>query len=473
MGRFKTLASNTLIFAICNFTSKLLVFFMLPFYTAVLTKEEFGTADLIVTIVGLLLPIFSLSVSHGCMRFALDKSKNTCEVFSFGLKIIILGASLLVISTPILLKINIIKGYVFVFLLLFISHLFQSYFSLFARGIDKVRLVGVAGVVSSFVVVISNVLLLFVFHFGVSGYLWSMVISHLSAIIILFWGGKMALYFTTSRNKELSKEIINYSLPLIPNSLSWWINHSANRLILNHYCGVADVGLYSAASKMPSIIDTFRGIFVQAWQLSTITEYDKDDSSSFFSSMYKGYNLFIILICTLLITFSQLLARILYSAGFFDAWIFTPLLLVGVVFGSLVAYYSPFYLAHKKTKILFYSTAAGAVITIGMNILLIPYLGIMGAAVTSMLSNLIIYLWLHIDSRKYLDYQVNNTKYYISYLLLIVQALGVSFFNWHPLGILSLLCCATIVAININDLGFFYKMASSALKNRKTIIKNN
>lgn len=468
MGRIKTLASNTLIFGITNFTSKLLVFFMLPFYTAVLSKDEFGTADLLVTIVGLLLPILSLSVSHGCMRFALDKSKNTREVFTFGIKINTLGSLLLLLSTPLLLRIDFLKDYFVVFYLLFVSHLFQSFFSLFARGINKVRLVGIAGVVSSFVTVFSNILLLFVFHLGVTGYVLSMVISYIVSILILFFCGKMYQYFVTSNNKLLEKEIIYYSLPLIPNSLSWWINHSANRLILNHYCGVADVGLYSAASKMPSIIDTFRGIFVQAWQLSTITEYDKDDSSSFFESMYKGYNLFIILVCTLLITFSQILAIVLYSADFYEAWKFTPLLLVGVVFGSLVAYYSPFYLAHKKTNILFYSTAAGAIITIGINLLLIPELGIMGAAVTSVCANFIIYLWLHIDSRKYLEYEVNSMKYYFSYLLLATQAFGLSFLEWKPIGVFSLICTVLIVIINISDLGFFYRMLCSAVKNKSS-----
>ncbi len=464
MGRFKTLASNTLIFTICNFTSKLLVFFMLPFYTAVLSKEEFGTSDLIVTIVGLLMPVLSLSVAHGCMRFALDKSNNTREVFTFGMKVNVLGCLLLVLSTPILMKIGIIKDYVLIFLLLYITHVFQSFFSLFARGINKVKLVGVAGVASSFIVVFANLILLFVFHFGVKGYLWSMVISYLSSCVVLFWGGKMQVYFTSSRNRLLDKEITYYSLPLIPNSLSWWINHSANRLILNHYCGVADVGLYSAASKMPSIIDTFRGIFVQAWQLSTITEYEKKDSANFFASMYRAYNLFIILLCSFLVMFSQLLAHILYSSDFFEAWLFTPYLLVGVVFASLVAYYSPFYLAHKKTKILFYSTFAGAVITIVFNLLLIPCMGIMGAALTSVISNLIIYLWLHIDSAKYMDYKVNNVRYYISYGLIILQATCVSLMNQSPLGIISVCCSIAVVLLNLSDLKAFYKIGYSAYK---------
>ena len=238
MGRFKTLASNTLIFAICNFTSKLLVFFMLPFYTAVLSKEEFGTADLLVTIIGLLSPVLSLSIAQGVMRFALDKSKDTNQVFSIGLTIITLGSIVLIAASPILMQFDIIRKYLVIFLLLFITQNYQTLFSLFARGINKVKIVGVAGVVSSFVVVASNVLLLFVFHLGVKGYLWSMIISHISAILILVLGGKMMSYLTRRKESSLAKDMAYYSIPLIPNSLSWWINHSANRLILNHYCGL-------------------------------------------------------------------------------------------------------------------------------------------------------------------------------------------------------------------------------------------
>ncbi len=467
MGKFKTLASNTLIFGICNFTSKLLVFFMLPFYTAVLTKEEFGTADLIVTVIGLLMPILSLSVGQGCMRFALDKTRDTKKVFTFGFKVSSLGSLLLLFSLPLLEKISFLSDYVVIFALLFIVQCFQVFFSQFARGINKIRLVGIAGVVSSFVVVGSNVILLFIFHFGVYGYLMSMVISHAVAIAILFWGGGMFRFFSKNRDSYLEKEIITYSFPLTPNSLSWWINHSANRLILNHFCGVADVGLYSAASKMPSIIDTFRGIFVQAWQLSTITEYDNKDSVAFFQAMYRGYNLFIIVICTLLITLSQAVAHILYSDLFYEAWQYTPFLLVGVAFSSLIAYYSPFYLAHKKTKILFYSTFAGAIITILFNLLLIPQLGILGASITSMLSNFIIFLWLHIDSRKIMIVNVDSFRYYLSYFVLFAQAVLIAFAKVSPLSVWSLVCPLVIFILNSSDIKFFYQMLRTALAAKK------
>ena len=183
--------------------------------------------------------------------------------------------------------------------------------------------------------------------------------------------------------------------------------------------------------------------------------------------MYRGYNTLIIFSCSILIVFSQLLATVLYSADFYNAWLFTPFLLVGVVFGSLVAYYSPFYLAHKKTKILFFSTFAGAAITIVFNIILIPRIGIMGAAITSVLSNLMIYMWLHIDSKKYMEYNYNSLRYYLSYFILVSQAIIVSLFGKNPVGLLSVVCLLILSCINYTDIKFFVVMIKSFYLSKK------
>lgn len=466
MGRVKTLVGNTAIFAVCNFTSKLLVFFMLPFYTSVMSKEEFGTADLISTIVGLLYPVFTLGIANGCMRYALDSKVDKNKVFSIGVCITIIGAILLVLLCPLITCLDVINTHLLVFVCLYFVNIFQQLFSLFARGIQKVRLVGVAGVASSFIIVFCNILLLFVFHFGVEGYLWSMVISNIVSILILFIGGKMYQYLTIRKDYQLASEMIRYSVPLMPNSISWWVNHSANRLILNYYCGVSDVGMYSAASKMPSMIDTFRGIFIQAWQLSTITEYEKKDSNSFFEGMYRVYHYFLIMLTGGLILLSQVLGNILYSESFSMAWKTTPLLFVGILFGSLIAYYSPTYLAHKKTKVLFFSTFLGAIATIVFNFILVPNYGIVGAAVTSILSNLIIYIYLHVDSRKYMDFKVDNKGYYISYILLSIMGFAISCYEFSPTGFASILCYLALFFINIKDFKLITSMMTKIIQNK-------
>lgn len=466
MGRYKTLATNTIIFGICNFTSKLLVFFMLPFYTAVMSKEEFGTADYINTVVGLFIPVLSLSIAQGCMRYALDRNEDPKQTFTFGFKVLSGGVLILLCTIPLLEKLSIIKDYIFIFILLYTSHVFQNFFSLFARGLKKVSLVGVSGVTSAFVVVLSNILFLFVFRFGVKGFLMSIVVSDLFAIAILFIGCKLHRFFTLKTDIRLSKDILYYSLPMIPNSLGWWINHSVSRLFLNHYCGVADVGIYSAATKIPNMIDTFRGFFIQAWQLSTIMEYENEEAISFFEKIYKMYNVFLILLCTVLLIFSKSLASVLYSNVFFEAWKYTPVLIIGVLFGSLIAYFTPTYLAHKKTNRLFFSTLFGALITLVLNSVLIPSIGIMGAAIAMFLSNFAVYSYVFVDCRKYFPFNLLNFHFISSYIILIIYAYLIICLNISPLGVYSLFFLIIIFLINKHDIQVLSKESVLIIKNK-------
>ena len=470
MGRYKTLAGNTLIFGICNFTSKLLVFFMLPLYTAVLSKEQFGIADLITTTVGLLYPFLSLGISEGCMRYALDKSYDDRQVFSIGIKVLMAGFILLLLLSPFVKQINGLDTYYIYFIFLYITTVANSFLNFFGRGIQKVKVVGIAGVVCSFTAVGANLVFLLIFKWGIQGYLLSMIVAHVAACIVLVVGGNMYKYITLNTPKPIFKEIIQYSLPMVPNKLSWWTNHSANRYILASFCSVADVGLYSAAARMPAIIDTFRGIFIEAWQLSTITEYDKKDSTAFFQNIYQVYNVFMILLCSSLIIMSQLIGSILYSKTFYEAWIYTPLLLLGVFYGSLVAYYSPVYLAYKKTNKLFLFTLLGAVITIIMNFILIPLIGIYGAAISSVLSYFSIYITMEIDSRKYIKIQNRGWKYKISYIILTIQAFLISFGIIIPLGICSVGLFCLLIIICREELMRIVFITRTVL-NKKVLIK--
>ncbi len=467
MGRYKTLATNTLIFGICNFTSKLLIFIMLPFYTKVLTKEEFGTADLITNIVGLLLPVLTLSVAHGCMRFALEKSNNLKQIFTFGVWILLIGPALLLIFYPLLMKLPIISDFYLIFIALYVFHSIENFLGLFSRGMQKIKLVGTAGIISSFTAVVLNIVFLFVFHFGIYGYLLSIIVASMMFSTTVFIGGKMYNLFTYEFNRNLSKEIVTYSLPIIPNTLSWWINHSVNRYVISFYCGVAEVGLYAAASKIPTVINTFRGIFVQAWQLSTITEYESEESKSFFNKIYRLFNVFLILSCTFLLVFSKLLGSFLYSDAFFQAWRYSPILISGILFSSLIALYSPIYLAKKKTNRLFLSTFLGAVITIVLNLFLVPQIGPQGAAISTLLSNISIFLFIHVDTNKYGLFTTSKHVFFISYLIVIVQGFIISFTSNSPTGFFSLLCTAIIVILNMQDLLDLLYVA------RKKIIQRN
>ena len=82
MNQYKKLFNDSIVFAIGSFGSKLITFFLVGFYTYYLSKSEYGTADLLINSVNILLPVVSLSVSEGVLRFVLD-SKDTLEKVSW------------------------------------------------------------------------------------------------------------------------------------------------------------------------------------------------------------------------------------------------------------------------------------------------------------------------------------------------------------------------------------------------------
>src|SRR5699024_3318560 len=100
------LLSNTVIFAIGTFSSKLLVFLLMPLYTWALNPTELGTADLIIQTGNLLLPLVSLGIINAIIRFGLDKSINKSDVFSTGLITIIGGFLVLALFAPLIAKIS-------------------------------------------------------------------------------------------------------------------------------------------------------------------------------------------------------------------------------------------------------------------------------------------------------------------------------------------------------------------------------
>ena len=103
MNRYKKLLSNTVLFAIGTFSSKALVFLLMPLYTAVLSTEEYGTVDLIMQAGNLLLPLVSVGIINAIVRFGLDSSVRKSDVFTVGLTTVFFGFLVLILRFNLLL----------------------------------------------------------------------------------------------------------------------------------------------------------------------------------------------------------------------------------------------------------------------------------------------------------------------------------------------------------------------------------
>ena len=449
MNRYKKLIKNTALITIGNFASKLLTFFLLPLYTAILTTAEYGVADLMTTTVNLITPFFTLIIAEAVMRFALDKDCDKRQVLSIGVFVTLIGSACMLLVSPLIKLSSDLAPYYILFVLYYFVTALQSVLSQFVKGIEKVTVYASSGVLHTMTFIALNILFLVVLSKGIEGYLLSMVLSNAITICYLIVGAKLWEYIISPKSvsRDLTQKMLKYSVPMIPNSLSWWISNSSDKYMLTFFCGVAATGVYSVSQRIPSLFATISTIFISSWQISAIEDFGSDESIDFYSRIYRIYSTFNILALSGLILLTKPLARFLFSKSFFDGWKYVPILLAAFLFQAMSSYLGTIYTSAKKTKMLFISTVVAAVANIVLNALLIPAWGAQGAAIATFASYFIIWIIRLVDTRKIIRLKVDYKADVASYLFLAVQIIVV-ISDSHYMYLISCMIFAILVSLN-------------------------
>ena len=450
MGRVHYLLKNVGLLALSSFATKLLTFFMVPLYTNVLTAGEYGTYDLFSSTVSVLLPLLTLNIQEGVLRYALDKKFNREAIVTVGIRWTCIGSLLISVCTLLLSCLGLLSipgRFVAYFILMFVVQALCGLVPYYVRGIGRIADLSVASVISSAVTISLNLIFLLCFKWGLDGYFLANIFGPLTQIIFLFARTGMLKHFRPfARFPEQNKILVSYSVPLIANSIAWWISSVSDRYIVVFFCGVAANGIYSVASKIPSILSVFQSIFSQAWTLSAVKDYDREDKDGFFAKTYESYNCMLTLVCCFIIFFDKLLASFLYANEFYSAWRYVPWLTIAIAFGALSNYLGGFFTAVKDTKMFAQSSVAGAVTNLVLNIIFVPIVGPMGAAVSTTICYVEVWAVRFWHSRKYINLRIPLKRDIFSYILLVVESavlisLKNDFFNYFLLAFILMIVC--------------------------------
>ena len=289
-NKYTTLISNTIIFALGTFGSKLLVFLLMPLYTSVLTTAEYGAMDVVVNVSNMLLPLVIVSINDGVIRFGMDHSYKRRDVFSTGIWVSLAGFGIFLIFWPVMKKIDMISDYTALIYIYVLAAALQGVSAQFVRAMGLVRLFAFNGILNTLSTVFFNVLFLVVMKWGMYGYILSVVLSNVVSMVFLWIAARLYRYMRWWKGirRETVREMIIYSLPLIPATIMWSITNVSDRFFVTYYMGEAQNGIYSVAYKLPTIISVISAIFTQAWQLSAIGERESDDREQFYSNIFKS-----------------------------------------------------------------------------------------------------------------------------------------------------------------------------------------
>lgn len=406
MNKKKELAKNTIIIFLGKVCTQLISFFLLPLYTGYLSTKQYGTVDLIQTYVRLLVPLITIELEMGVFRFLIDargREKDTKGVMTNNFTILFL--SLFLFSVVYLVVTQFVKiDYRFLILFdVFICTITGNLLQV-ARGFGKTLDYSIACIITGVTTVLLNILLIVFMGMRVPGMVISMAVANGFGALYLFIKLKMYKYFKRELvDKLLIKKMVKYSAPLVPNSLSWWIVSVSDRSIVSAILGTAANGIYAVSNKFPTLLSSIFAIFNMSWCESATLHIDSSDRDEFFSDICNTIVKLFTSLGVGLIACMPFVFPILINAKYDAAYIYIPILTLGVVFNVGVSLYSSIYIAKKMTKQVASTSVMGAIINIVVNVLLIKYIGLYAAAFSTMIAYFIMMVYRHFDLKKYLN----------------------------------------------------------------------
>lgn len=426
------LFKNTISFTISTVGTSLISFLLIPFYSRFLSTSEYGIVDLFTTIGMLVVPIVTLNIGQAIMRFSLDEDSDNNRIDSIAVLMTLFSlvfglVAFLVVKLFVQAPFNGLLFYLYV-----ISNGLFQIFSFSIRGRELVKEFAFINIARSVLITIFGVLFLAIIPLGINGYFESYIVSNfIASIYCLYKIGVFSLIKHFIVDSVLLKQMLSYSIFLVPESLMWWIINSSDRIMVTAMVGVAANGIYAISYKLPSILSVLSSSFTQAWSFSAIKENESEDIVSFSNNMYRRF-LGLQMIATIaLMCIMKPFMRIYVAPEFYDAWKYTPYLLIGYFFLSLSNFLATLYTVHKDSKGFLFSGGIGAVLNIALNLLLIPQIGVHGAAFATGFCYFAVFLYRVWDTKKYLSIQVFKPRFVVGYLCLLLGGLTMAIpYTW-------------------------------------------
>ena len=423
MNKNKELVKNTIIIFIGKFCTQFITLLLLPLYTHFLSTEDYGYIDLIQTYLTFFIPLILLKIDAGIFRFLIDARKSEEEknkIITNGIFIMFVELIISTILFAVAVKIFSIK-YSILIVMNLISLSVLTFLLQIVRGIGKNKQYSFSSIIAAIVTIVLNLIFLVGFHKNGKYVLIASLISNIICTIYLLIVNKILKNVKIKYiDKKLIKDLLKYSIPMIPNELSWWIVHVSDRTIISYALGVAANGIYSVSCKFSNILSSIFNIFNLSWQESAALHINDTDKDEFFSNVInKVFNLFICF-CIGILACLPFVFELLIKDSYREAYKYVPILLLANIFSVLIGLIGSIYVAKKMTKEVAKTTMIAAIINLTIDIALIKVIGIYAAAISTLVSYMLLAIYRYIDVQKYVKVKIPIKNIVVNSIIFIL-----------------------------------------------------
>lgn len=466
MDRSKSLVKNTLILGIGTIFSKCLVFIMIPFFSKWLSRADYGTFDLYLTYISLMIPLFTVSCGEAVFRYMIDEEEcyDKKQVVSTGNALVTCGS---IIGSICIAVVWVVTGqnYLIPFLCCLLAEVINNYLQSVMRGLKRLDIFAISNVICMMLIAVFVTLFVKFMGLGLAGMLYGYALAYLVNDIYMAVAGKV---WKCSNFKSISKDclktIVKFSIPLMPNAIAWWIVNASDRLIIKGALGADYNGVYAIANKIPQICTVLFSVFQVSWNQNASESINDEDRNEYFSSVLNNMTKIIISICLCVISVNFIVFDYIMEPEYYAAYYQVPVLVVATIFTAISTYFGGIFIGLKRPKVNGVTTLMAAAINITANVLFINVLGLYAASGSTLIAFIALCAVRWIYMNKEIKVRLNLSTYiYIGWLIYFVVMV---YINNSILNITNIVL-AMIIFIYTNR-GFMMKFVN---KMKKKVLK--
>ncbi len=445
----KNLVKNTLLFSVGNVGAKLMMLVIVPLYTYYVSVNQMGDYDLVHTYINLFSPLACAAIFEGIYRWLLDARSSDGDTIKTGYTTALLCVTVFDVLAFVVLK-AIDYTYLWEFILVVDSQCMYTIAQFTTRGLRNNKTYAVQGVVYSFVLVLSNLVMVVFLHWQAKGLLYSVFAANfITSLIVLASQGIGRRYIKGGQiHKSLAKDLLKYSLPIVPNNIAWWLVSGSNRTVINIILGSVSNGIYAISLKFPTVMNMLSTFFYQAWQEQAISEYSSDGRDRYYTKIFNIYVRLLFTGAMALMPISKYIILTFMNPDYREAYLYIGILYLSGIFNAFGAFYGTGYLSTKKTMGAFTTTILGAVTNIAISFILMRFIGLYAAAIGNMVGNFVIWVSRIVQTKRYfrIDIDIKSLIFFLGFTLVFV--IVVNFANLYVMIIAELIACTLFLTFN-------------------------
>ncbi len=398
-----------------NFLQKAIGFLLLPALTHVLSPYALGKITFFLTLMSVLTALFGLGL-YGAGPVFTYRFARPLKVKQLWGNLFVLNhfACLLVagLTTIVYLLFSqvLFKGLSWSdFLLLLAICFLSSFYTLFLTYFQthkKAKLYSLLGILYTTLSVVFILGLVIIFHLGYQGYFYGLLAANVVLYVLgLVHALRNYLFRVTIK---LAKQCFAYALPLVPHAVFSLLMVYLDRVFVNLYLGASDLGIYGVASQFALLFGIVITGFNSAYSPLCFEKIAKKDTSALAPFCYKVLFVFALLAFSVSIA-SPLIFKLFFGAQYYQGWKLLPAFAIAYLFNLIYVFYINVVFYFKSSRVL-WVTLSAAIVSLALNYFLVRYFGLMGAAVSFLLSLFVSSLFAYFFSKRLLSIGLHYGK---------------------------------------------------------------